>query len=458
MEEFDLFVIGGGSGGLASARRAASYGAKVAIVENKLIGGTCVNVGCVPKKVMWYAAQHSEFIRDHADYGYSVDIKKPFDWSLVKKARDAYIERLHGIYDANLERDKITSLVGVGRFIDSGSSGHVIEVTNAAGEQKHYKAKHVIIATGGRPTLFEIPGIQHAITSDGFFELTEQPHKVCVVGAGYIAVELAGIFHALGSETHLVIRHDTFLRTFDQSLREVLHEEMVHDGVHLVTNSQVTQITVVDGKKNVHLKNGSVLEGFDCVLMAIGRSPNIENLNLQLPKIKTDDKGQIVVDEYQNTSCANVYALGDVAGKFLLTPVAIAAGRRLSDRLFGGKEGSKLEYENIATVVFSHPPIGTVGLTEDEAKHKHSPDAIKVYKTTFTGMYHALTKRKSKTCMKLVCLGKEEKILGIHILGTGADEMIQGFAVALKMGATKRDFDNTVAIHPTSAEELVTLR
>jgi len=214
----------------------------------------------------------------------------------------------------------------------------------------------------------------------------------------------------------------------------------------------------VDGKKNVHLDNGSVLEGFDCVLMAIGRSPNIENLNLQVPKVKMDDKGQIVVDEYQSTSCENVYAVGDVTGKVQLTPVAIAAGRRLVDRLYGGKEDSKLDYENISTVVFSHPPIGTVGLTEEEAKRKHSAEAIKVYKTTFTGMYHALTKHKSKTSMKLVCLGKEEKILGIHIIGAGADEMIQGFGVALKMGATKRDFDNTVAIHPTSAEELVTLR
>jgi len=316
-----------------------------------------------------------------------------------------------------------------------------------------------LIATGGRPTFSQgTPGIEHTISSDGFFELPHQPKKVCVVGAGYIAVELAGIFNALGSDTSLLIRQDMFLRTFEQLCRETLFSEMKSAGVNIVTNSLVKEIVLEkDGKKSVHLVNGKVLEGFDCVLVAIGRQPNVEGLNLDKIGVKLNAKGFIAVDEYQNTDVPNIYALGDACGQAELTPVAVAAGRKLSDRVFGGKEDSKLDYSNIPTVVFSHPPIGTVGMSEEEARAKHG-DNVKVYKAVFTPMYHALTTRKVKTAMKLVCLGKEEKLLGIHVIGMGADEMIQGFSVVVKMGGTKSDLDNTVAIHPTSSEELVTMR
>jgi len=278
-----------------------------------------------------------------------------------------------------------------------------------------------------------------------------------VVGAGYIAVELTGIFNALGSDTTLVIRHDIFLRNFDQLLRETLFTEMKAAGVKIVANNSVKEIALINGKKNVHLSDGTLLEGFDAVLVAVGRSPNVENLNLDIAGVKLNDQGYIVVDEYQVTSAENVYAVGDVCGVALLTPVAIAAGRKLSDGVFGGKTGSKLDYNNIPTVVFSHPPIGTVGLTEEEARKKHG-DQVKTYKAVFTSMYYAMLQKKVKTGMKLVCVGKEEKVVGIHVIGQGADEMIQGFAVAVKMGATKADLDSTVAIHPTSGEELVTMR
>jgi len=276
------------------------------------------------------------------------------------------------------------------------------------------------------------------------------------VGAGYIAVELAGILNALGSEVHLAIRHQMFLRTFDSILRETLFEEMKTAGVHLVTNVEAKQVELVNSKKTVHFSNGHSVSDVDVVLWAIGRAPLVD-INLDKVGVKLDTFGSVAVDEYQNTSASQIYSVGDVCGKQLLTPVAIAAGRRLSDRLFGGKADSKLNYDDVPTVIFSHPPIGTVGLSEEAARAKFGEE-VKVYKTAFTNMYHAVTKRKTKTAMKLVCVGKEEKVVGIHTIGIGSDEMIQGFAVAVKMGARKSDLDDTVAIHPTASEELVTMR
>uniref|UniRef100_A0A7N9CT63 Glutathione reductase, mitochondrial n=1 Tax=Macaca fascicularis TaxID=9541 RepID=A0A7N9CT63_MACFA len=352
---YDYLVIGGGSGGLASARRAAELGARAAVVESHKLGGTCVNVGCVPKKVMWNTAVHSEFMHDHADYGFP-SCEGKFNWSHIE------IIRGHAAFTSDPKP--------------------TIEVSG-----KKYTAPHILIATGGVPSIpheSQIPGASLGITSDGFFQLEELPSRSVIVGAGYIAVEIAGILSALGSKTSLMIRHDK--------------------------------------------------------------------------GIQTDDKGHIIVDEFQNTNVKGIYAVGDVCGKALLTPVAIAAGRKLAHRLFEHKEDSKLDYNNIPTVVFSHPPIGTVGLTEDEAIHKYGEENVKIYSTSFTPMYHAVTKRKTKCVMKMVCANKEEKVVGIHMQGLGCDEMLQGFAVAVKMGATKADFDNTVAIHPTSSEELVTLR
>lgn len=453
VQTFDYLVIGGGSGGLASARRASSLGAKAAIIEHGRLGGTCVNVGCVPKKVMFNTAVHAEYIHDHADYGFDVTLHN-FSWATVKKSRDAYIKRLNGIYENNLQKDNVEYIPGHAVFTPEG---------NIKVGENVYCGKHILIACGGRPTIPNFPGCQYGITSDGFFELEELPKKVAVIGAGYIAVELAGILNALGSQVASLIRYDKVLRTFDSMLSEGVTNEMLKAGIDLHTYTTMQEITKEkNGLMTLHtLKNKKdkvTLSDFDCVILAIGRGPNTDTLGLDGLGINMDNKGQILVDEFQNTSRPNVYALGDVCGKALLTPVAIAAGRRLAHRLFDGKTDLKLDYNNIPTVVFSHPPIGTVGLTQEEAEAKYGKDKIKVYRSSFTNMYHAMTKRKTGTLMKLVCLLPEEKIIGLHILGLGADEMLQGFSVAVKMGATKKDFDDTVAIHPTASEELVTMR
>ncbi|PNJ77298.1 GSR isoform 5 [Pongo abelii] len=405
---YDYLVIGGGSGGLASARRAAELGARAAVVESHKLGGTCVNVGCVPKKVMWNTAVHSEFMHDHADYGFP-SCEGKFNWRIIKEKRDAYVSRLNTIYENNLTKSHIEIIRGHAAFTSDPKP--TIEVSG-----KKYTAPHILIATGGVPSTpheSQIPGASLGITSDGFFQLEELPSRSIIVGAGYIAVEMAGILSALGSKTSLMIRHDKVLRNFDSMISTNCTEELENAGVEVLKFSQ---------------------------------------------GIQTDDKGHIIVDEFQNTNVKGIYAVGDVCGKALLTPVAIAAGRKLAHRLFEYKEDSKLDYNNIPTVVFSHPPIGTVGLTEDEAIHKYGKENVKTYSTSFTPMYHAVTKRKTKCVMKMVCANKEEKVVGIHMQGLGCDEMLQGFAVAVKMGATKADFDNTVAIHPTSSEELVTLR
>nr|XP_048703987.1 glutathione reductase, mitochondrial isoform X3 [Caretta caretta] len=430
---FDYLVLGGGSGGLASARRAAELGARVAVVEHQRLGGTCVNVGCVPKKVMWNTAVHFEFIHDHADYGFETpDVK--FNWRVIKEKRDAYVSRLNGIYQNNLNKAHIETIHGHAAFTSDPEP--TVEVSG-----KKYTAPHILIATGGRPSVphdSEIPGASLGITSDGFFELEELPRRSVVVGAGYIAVEIAGILSTLGSKTSLLIRHDK---------------------VKSVTKSPLglLEVTVISSAPG-HKPTVSTIPDVDCLLWAIGRDPNTEGLNLDKLGLKLDAKGHIVVDEFQNTSRKGIYAVGDVCGKALLTPVAIAAGRKLAHRLFEGKQDSKLDYSNIPTVVFSHPPIGTVGLTEEEAISTYGRENVKVYTTSFTPMYHAVTQRKTKCVMKLVCAGKEEKVVGLHMQGLGCDEMLQGFAVAVKMGATKASFDETVAIHPTSSEELVTLR
>lgn len=455
---FDYLVIGGGSGGLASARRAAEFGVKAAVIEEARWGGTCVNVGCVPKKVMFNTAMHAEFIHDHKEYGFDVDFKG-FNWSKVKATRDAYIKRLNGIYSSNLEKSKVEKIIGHATFTDDGC----VEV-----EGEKIQAKHILIATGGRPILPAIPGGEHAITSDGFFELEDLPKKVVVVGAGYIAVELAGIFNALGSDTSICIRYDQVLRTFDETLSAIVTEEMEKAGVKVCRRTQVTSATKEsDGKLTLDLNTGGKIEDVDCLLWAIGRIPNTDKMNLEKVGVTLDAKGDIVVDEYQNAVIAEeyqnklvpkLYALGDVCGKALLTPVAIAAGRKLAHRLFDGKTTWKLDYTNIPTVVFSHPPIGTVGLTQAEAEKEHGADKLKIYRSAFTPMYYAMTETKVKCTMKLICLLPEEKVIGLHMIGQYCDEMLQGFSVAIKMGATKAQFDETVAIHPTSSEELVTMR
>ena len=445
---FDYLVIGGGSGGLASARRAARHGAKVGLIESGRLGGTCVNVGCVPKKVMWNAASVAEALHDASDYGFEAT-PGAFNWKKVKDARDAYVERLNGIYARNLSVDEVTSIEGYAKFVGPKT----VEVNG-----ERYSGDHVLIAVGGRPKWPRIPGAELGMSSDGFFELEQLPEKVAVVGAGYIAVELAGIFRTLGADVTLFIRHEHFLRNFDAMVRETLMESMLDAGVNVETGREITQVTrLEDGRLCVAESRGNKVEPFDALLWAIGRVPNTDQLGLESTGVAQDEDGNVPVDAYQNTNVEGLYAVGDVTGKYPLTPVAIAAGRKLADRLFAGQTEAKLDYENIPTVVFSHPPIGTVGMTEEEA-HALYGDGVKTYSTRFRNMYHALTTRKTQTAMKLVCVGAQDKVVGVHVIGIGADEMMQGFAVAVRMGATKADFDRTVAIHPTAAEELVTLK
>lgn len=444
--KYDYVVIGGGSGGIASARRAASYGARVLLIENSRMGGTCVNVGCVPKKVMWSTSTIADRLRDAPGYGFSIG-RTEFDWATIKQARDAYIERLNGIYHRNLDQSRVDKLAGYARF-ESPNSVRVGDDT--------YTAEHILIATGGQPIIPPVHGAELGITSDGFFELEHLPRRVVTVGAGYIATELAGVLHGLGAEVTMVLRRDAFLRNFDATLRDTLMEVSEAAGIHFRRRAQVAELRKTDAGIDVQLDTGEVMQGVDCVLWAVGRFPNSDGLQLESAGVETDDNGNITTDRFQNTNVECIHAVGDVTGRHALTPVAIAAGRRLSDRLFGGQPDAALDYENIPSVVFSHPPIGTVGLTEDEAREEYGND-IKVYSARFINMYYAVLEHKLPTAVKLITQGPEEKVIGCHVIGDGADEMIQGFAVAVKMGARKQDLDDTVAIHPTAAEELVTL-
>jgi glutathione reductase (NADPH) len=444
---YDYIAIGGGSGGLATAQRAAEYGARVAVVQPGRLGGTCVNVGCVPKKLMWNAAALGHGLEEAAGYGFDVTVHA-HDWPRLRRARDAYIARLNGIYAGNLARKKIDWLDASAEFLGPGR-------LRVGGEE--LAAPHITIATGGEPTLPDLPGAALGITSDGFFALAERPARVAVVGSGYIAIELASTFAALGSRVSLFMRHDHPLRRFDTMLSAALMREMAADGIELVTQATPAGLVALADGKRLALADGRGYGGYDCVLWAIGRHPATARLALATAGVATDAAGHVTTDRFQNTSAAGIYAIGDVTGREALTPVAIAAGRRLADRLFGGKPDRYLDYELVPTVVFSHPPIGTVGLSEAEARARHG-DAVRTYTTAFAPMYYAFQERKRRTEMKLVCVGPEERIVGLHVIGQGADEMLQGFAVALRMGATKRDLDDTVAIHPTAAEELVTMR
>lgn len=460
--KFDFLVIGGGSGGLAGARRAAELGASTAVIEVHKLGGTCVNVGCVPKKVMWNAAMHAELAHDRADYGFQGG-KAHFSWHFLRSQRDAYVGRLNKIYQGNLNKAHITYIHGYATFTDDPDPTVVVN-------GKKYTAPHILVATGGHPSVIsdnDVPGASLGITSDGFFEIDTLPKRSVIVGAGYIAVEMAGILSTLGSKTSIIIRQGGVLRNFDAFVSTNLTKELENAGIELRKNSQVKsvkktthglEVTLVTKDADQGEEKLSTIDNVECLLWAIGREPNTRGLNLDKMGVQTDEKGHIVVDEYQNTTRKGIYAVGDVCGKALLTPVAIAAGRKLAHRIFQHQPDSKLDYSLIPTVVFAHPPIGTVGPTEEEAIKSHGKENIKIYTTSFTPMYHAVTKRKTMTVMKLVCLGEEEKVIGLHMQGIGCDEMLQGFAVAIKMGATKADFDNTVAIHPTSSEELVTLR
>ncbi|XP_055943328.1 glutathione reductase, mitochondrial-like [Argiope bruennichi] len=446
LTKFNLLVIGGGSGGIACARKAAELGAKVALIESSDIGGTCVNVGCVPKKISFNCAYQAECLKYMSNYGFSVELKS-VDFRSFKLKRDAYIRKLNDIYISNLKKSGVELINGIGKFV----SNTAVEVN---GEE--YSADHIVVATGGYPLIPNVPGADLGITSNGFFELESIPRSVLISGAGYIAVELCGILKALGSDVYLAIRREKVLRTFDNLISDVVTKEIENSGVHVLRNSNIESVEKVNDNLKVSVSGKDPVH-VETVIWAIGRSPNTA-LNLEKAGIELDETNHIKVDAYQNTSQRGIYALGDVCGKWLLTPVAIAAGRKLAVRLFGDDPNALLDYSNIPSVVFSHPPAGTVGFTEDEAIKKYGKENIKIYTSMFTPMYYAITEEKIRCHMKLICCGVEERVVGLHMVGPSCDEILQGFAVAIKMGATKKDLDACVAIHPTSAEELVTMR
>ncbi|QTU82677.1 glutathione-disulfide reductase [Carnobacteriaceae bacterium zg-C25] len=448
MQTFDYIVIGGGSGGIGSANRAALRGANVLVIEGNLLGGTCVNVGCVPKKIMWYGAQVAETLNLYAkDYGFDVP-QTPLQFETLLKNRDAYVERSRAAYTRSFETNGVSVVEGYASFVDN----HTVSVNGEL-----YTAPHILIATGGKPSVPNVEGSEYGETSDDFFEWTTLPQSVLVVGAGYIAVELAGVLNRLGVTTHLAVRQDKPLRQFDDMLSDCLVEEFDKTGITFHTHATPQRVVKNDdGTLTFESTTGETIV-VERIIWAIGRHVNVDALGLENTSVTLNEAGYIQTDDYQNTSAKGVYAVGDVTGRAALTPVAIAAGRRLSERLFNGQTDLKLDYSLIPTVIFSHPAIGTVGLSEKQAREQYGDD-VKVYTSTFASMYTAVTSHRQLVKMKLVVVGKEEKVVGLHGIGYGLDEMVQGFAVAMKMGATKADFDNTLAIHPTGSEEFVTMR
>lgn len=459
---YQCLVIGGGSGGIAAARRAASYGASTIVVEAWKIGGTCVNVGCVPKKMMWNAADLATKLKQAKSYGFDVPNNIKFDWSAFKKKRDAYIERLNAIYERNLEKDHVDLVYGKAEFLNSKT----VRIHRRAGGHVDVTADHILLAAGGAPTIPSEPkGADLGITSDGFFKLEKQPKVVALVGAGYISVELAGVFHALGSETHLFIRHNAVLRKFDKLIQNTVVDTFIKQGIHVHKEFSFEGDIRRTDDDRIEISYADVESGpkrkvvVDQLIWAVGRAPLSFDMGLDKANVEINEKGKVVVDKYQNTNVPHIYSLGDLSEDIELTPTAIAAGRKLMDRLFGGIVDAHLDYSNIPTVVFSHPEVGTIGLTEEQALHEYG-DTVKIYQSEFVNLYFSPLEpeQKEKSIYKMICAGEEQKIVGLHIIGTASSEILQGFGVAIKMGATKADFDRCVAIHPTAAEELVTMR
>ncbi|AZZ45454.1 glutathione-disulfide reductase [Pseudomonadaceae bacterium SI-3] len=444
--DFDLFVIGAGSGGVRAARFAAGYGARVAVAESRYLGGTCVNVGCVPKKLLVYGAHYAEDIHEAEGYGWTIDGAR-FDWASLIANKDREIQRLNGIYKNLLTDSGVTLLQAHARLVDA----HTVEV-----DGKHYSAEHILIATGGWPFVPEIPGREHAITSNEAFYLDALPRRVLVVGGGYIAVEFASIFHGCGADTKLLYRGELFLRGFDGALRDHLKDELIKKGLDLQFNADIARIDKqADGTLLATLEDGRTLEA-DCIFYATGRRPMLDGLGLENVDVALDKRGFIAIDEQFRTSTPSILAIGDVIGRIQLTPVALAEGMAVARQLFKPEEYRPVDYHNIATAVFSLPNMATVGLTEEQAREQGHK--VVLFESRFRPMKQTMTDSLERSLMKLVVDADTDKVLGCHMAGPEAGEIIQGLAVALKAGATKRIFDDTVGIHPTAAEEFVTMR
>ena len=444
--EFDLFVIGAGSGGVRAARFAAGFGAKVAVAESRYLGGTCVNVGCVPKKLLVYGAHFAEDFEQASGFGWTLG-ESTFDWATLIANKDREINRLNGIYRNLLVNSGVTLIEGHARI----TGPNEVEVNG----QRH-SAKHILIATGGWPQIPEIAGREHAISSNEAFFLKALPKRVLVVGGGYIAVEFAGIFHGLGAQTSLLYRGDMFLRGFDGAVRKHLHEELTKRGMDIQFNADIARIDKqADGSLKATLKDGRELEA-DCIFYATGRRPMLDNLGLEATGVKLDKRGFVEVDDLYQTAEPSILAIGDVIGRVQLTPVALAEGMAVARRLFKPEQYRAVDYAMIPTAVFSLPNIGTVGLSEEQAVE--DGHAVQVFESSFRPMKLTLTDCQERTFMKLVVDANTDKVLGCHMVGPEAGEIVQGLAIALKAGATKQHFDETIGVHPTAAEEFVTMR
>ena len=453
--DFDLFVIGGGSGGVRAARMAATRGVRVGMVESGRMGGTCVNVGCIPKKLYSYAAHYAEAFVEARGFGWELAHAPSLDWPTLKANRAREIERLNGIYDGLMVNAGVQRLQGRGRIVDA----HTVEVTAEDGATTRHSARHILIATGGKPHVPGIEGRELVVTSDDMFDLPTLPRRLVVVGGGYIGCEMASIFHGLGAQTTLLYRGEQILRGFDDEVRNFTADEMRKAGVDVRVHCDVARIEAGDGGvRRLLLSDGTPLEA-DVVLYATGRQPNVEGLGLAEVGVKQADNGAVQVNAHFTTHVRSIHALGDVVGRLELTPVALAEAMALVDHLFGpapGKPVRTMDYDNIPTAVFTHPPVGTVGLTEAQARQKF--DAIRVFRGDFKPLKHTLSGRSERTLVKLIVDAASDRVVGLHMVGADAGEIVQGFAVALKCGATKAQFDATIGIHPTSAEEFVTLR
>ncbi|RKZ48255.1 MAG: glutathione-disulfide reductase [Gammaproteobacteria bacterium] len=442
--DYDLFVIGAGSGGVRAARMASSFGARVAITEDRYLGGTCVNVGCVPKKLLVYASHFAEDFENSRGFGWKVG-STDFNWQQLIKNKNTEIERLNGVYEKILSGAGVELIEGHGSLVDE----HTVAV-----DGKNYSAERILIATGGWPSIPDIPGKEHVISSNEVFFLEKLPEKVIIAGGGYIAVEFAGIFNGLGVDTTLLYRGPLFLRGFDEDVRKFLAEEMRKKGINLKFETIIDSIEKTDNQLQATLTDGSTLTA-DQILYATGRKPKTEGIGIESLGIKLDKAAAIVVNDEYQTNIPSIYAVGDVTNRVNLTPVALAEGMFLARRLYNN-ETSPVDYENIPTCVFSQPNIGTVGLTEEEARDKY--DQIDIYKSSFMPMKHTLSGADEKTFMKLIVDKATDRVIGVHMVGPDAGEIMQGIGIAMKAGASKSDFDKTIGIHPTTAEEFVTMR